>query len=768
MRARGWLWLLLLAVCAGVGLRQLRRGGAIQTDLLAMLPDTEKSPLAEQAIRQLSRATGDRAVFLVGGADGPRALQAASRFQKALEATGAFPEVQGRLPPLDPGALARFYLPHRFRLPPPPGLGSPDGDPAGAVETLVQSRLASPFGALPGLGPAEDPLGHVDRFLSALPLATSRFEPMDGWLGIRAPEGPYLLVTAGLRGSAFLPEVQAGGMAAVEGAERELRRTDPEARILRTGALFYASDARRRAEWETGFISWSSLACIVAMGLLVFRSPRHLLLVLACLAAGLVVATAACFLLFGQLYLLTLVCGSSLLGVAVDYAFLYFAHHLGAGEAWEPRGTLRRLLPPLLLGFVTTLLGYAALMAAPFPGLRQIAVFSVVGLAASFLTVLLLLPDFLGRPLPRPRWFGSLAEGLARGLALFQRPAARAGMVLAAGAALAALPALRVDDDVRGLIQPAPSLLAQEARIRELTGLSRSSRFFLVEGESEAQVLEREEALRARLEPHLKRDGLEGVQGVSAFVPSPRSQAASLRAHRLLAPALGRAMGKAGFRPEAISGLGRDLEAPPLGVEAWLRAPFSAPFRMLWLGATPQGRGSILLPLGDPSPELLQEAARDLPGVHVVDKARSVSALLGHYRRLALGALGGAVLLVGLLLGAWYGPGRGAALLAPALFGMAAAPAALAAAGLPLTLFGALGLILVLGMGVDYAVFVFEGGPSDPSALLGVLLASFATLCSFGLLAFSSTPALRGFGLTLAFGVLGSVLLAPLALREPA
>ena len=63
-------------------------------------------------------------------------------------------------------------------------------------------------------------------------------------------------------------------------------------------------------------------------------------------------------------------------------------------------------------------------------------------------------------------------------------------------------------------------------------------------------------------------------------------------------------------------------------------------------------------------------------------------------------------------------------------------------------------------------------GPRPAPALLGVLLASFATLLSYGLLAFSHTPALRGFGLTLGAGVLAATLLAPLALapggRPPA
>jgi len=770
-----WLWLLALAALAGLAGLRLRGGGAIQTDLLAMLPETERNPVAEAAVRALSRATGDRAVFLLGsahadpaGADPARAdpsAAAARAFAQALAGSGAFSQVLGQVPPLDPGLLTRFYGAYRFRLPAPE---RPDPD----LRRRLETRLASPMGGLPGLDPAADPLGEFQAFLAGLPLNSLRLEVADGLLVIRSGAARYILVTATLKGSAFDPAVQRASLAAVAAAEAGLRAAHPEVEVLRTGALFYAADARSSAEWETGLISWGSLAAIVASFLLVFRSARHLLLGLACVAAGLVAAAAATLLVFGKLYLLTLVCGASMLGVAVDYPFLYFAHHLGGGPGWDARAALRRLLPALTLGWGTTLLGYATLGVAPFPGLRQMAVFALAGLTASFLTVVLALPDALRAPVPaRPRLLAALDRLLAGWLERWRRPGWRRPLLLAGLLLLAATLRLRVDDDVKGLIQPSGQLLAQERRIRELTGLSNSGRFFLVEGADEGAVLAREEALRGRLAGLLAQGELEGLQAVSAFVPSPGRQAGALALRERQAPALDRALRELGFRPEVIARQAMDRRAAagqPLTVAAWLGTPFAIPFRHLWLGATAHGTGSLVYPAGPaPSPRL-RAAAAGLPGVVLVDKAESVSALLGHYRRLADGALGLAVLLVWLMLLRWYGWRRGSAILAPALAGMLAALGLLALAGMPLSLFNTIALVLVLGFGVDYAVFLGEAGGQTAPALLGVLLASFATLLSYGLLAFSHTPALRGFGLTLGAGVLVATLLAPLALLVPA
>jgi predicted exporter len=410
----------------------------------------------------------------------------------------------------------------------------------------------------------------------------------------------------------------------------------------------------------------------------------------------------------------------------------------------------------------------AALLVAPFPGLRQIAVFSLAGLAGSFLTVLLVVPDLLPRPIPaRPRLFLAMDRLLRKAVALSRSRTVRLSLLL--GGAVLALAALRTraDDDIRGLTQPSRPLQVQEARIQALTGMSNSACFILVEGQDEAQALAREEVLRQRLEGLIRPGGMEGLYALSSFVPSEARQEANLARNRERWPLLAGALRDSGFRPEAVAALQADLEASarqPLRLADFFQTTFSVPFRMLWLGPTGKGVATLVYPLGAPDSRALAQAASGLPGVTLVDKAQSVSSLLGHYRAIALWALGGAVVLVWLVLVLVYGLGAGTLVLGPALLGILASMAGLGLSGTPMSLFTALALILVLGFGVDYTVFLKEGGHRNPSSLLGVVLASLATMISYGLLVFSHTPALRGFGLTLGLGVLASTLLSFAAL----
>ena len=124
----------------------------------------------------------------------------------------------------------------------------------------------------------------------------------------------------------------------------------------------------------------------------------------------------------------------------------------------------------------------------------------------------------------------------------------------------------------------------------------------------------------------------------------------------------------------------------------------------------------------------------------------------------------GALSLVYGLLCLRYGLARSAFMLLPTVLSIAVVLGAFGYLGISLTLFNLMGFMLVLGVGINYAIFLCEGGVNEAATLAGVLLSAGTTLLSFGLLAFSSMPALSGFGLTLLLGISVSVLLAPMVL----
>ena len=95
-----------------------------------------------------------------------------------------------------------------------------------------------------------------------------------------------------------------------------------------------------------------------------------------------------------------------------------------------------------------------------------------------------------------------------------------------------------------------------------------------------------------------------------------------------------------------------------------------------------------------------------------------------------------------------------------------AATASLSVLGLlgePINLFNIMALLLVLGIGVDYALFYRETGTEHPATLLAIALSSVTTLLAFGLLALSKTTAIHSFGLTILIGIIAAFILSPMA-----
>jgi predicted exporter len=82
------------------------------------------------------------------------------------------------------------------------------------------------------------------------------------------------------------------------------------------------------------------------------------------------------------------------------------------------------------------------------------------------------------------------------------------------------------------------------------------------------------------------------------------------------------------------------------------------------------------------------------------------------------------------------------------------------------TFFDGIALVLVLSVGVDYAVFLAETTAERSAVtMLAVALAATTALMSFGLLALSHVSAVQHFGATMLVGVLLAALLAPMARR---
>lgn len=512
-------------------------------------------------------------------------------------------------------------------------------------------------------------------------------------------------------------------------------------------------------------IGWGSLLAVIALVLVTFKAVGPMLLIGVSLLIGCAAGLSATVMVFGEVNLLTLVFGASLVGVAEDFGIHYFASRLGnpARSRWS---LMRHLLPGLSLALITSVLGYLVLAVVPFPGLRQMALFSSVGLVAAFATAVCWFP-WLDRGEPRSgRFAAGMAATLGRwpvlkGAGLW---ATLLGLSVVCGVGLSRL---HVNDDLRQLQSSPSALMKSQIEVGRLLQMPSPAQFFLVQGRTEDEVLKREEALKqvisAWLAKPAQRELQVRVSAVSDWVPSHGRQADNRALTQAREQAVLKQVGQA---------LGETLERPafaaePLGLSAWLGSPVSEGLRAQWLGAQGEGFASAVLIRGlqqQAQAQALREATQAVDGVQWVDRASEISELMGRFRGVMgwLLVVGHALVLLTLMLR--FGRNAWRAWL-PCAMGSLLCVAILGWLGESFQLFNLLALMLLLGMGVDYGIFLLEHpGEQQGHAWLAVLLGAISTGLSFGLLALSATPALRAFGLTLLIGLVLVCLLAP-ALR---
>lgn len=502
------------------------------------------------------------------------------------------------------------------------------------------------------------------------------------------------------------------------------------------GAPLYTAYGVTTGRQEMYTIGLVSLLALTLLLLWFLRSPQALMLSLVCVAAGVAGGLVFAVSVLQQIHLLTLVFGATLIGIAADYAFHYFAHSLL--PTWDREQGLASVLRGLTLSVLSSSLAFIALALLPFPGVRQIGIFMASGLLCSYATVCLLFP--------------ALYRGVSssRKLPDILLPAQRTGrkfvfLVAVLAIALPGILLLHSRDDVRDFYAVPAQLAEDEKAIIEALGLpAADSRFLLLEAPDEDSLLRLEEKVLVANETPLR--------GITSLVPSIETQLENIALQqRLLTSGVLdshlHALGLDGFREAYKEQLLSDFDPLTIASLEGLTLPLGTGG---FVGCDATGCASWM-GLAGVKPEQLVALESS---VTVVDQVGGINRMLGRYREGVALMLVSGILAVLIFLGVVLGWRRAlnivlvptvASLLSLAVIGYTAGG---------YSIINLLGLLLVIGVSLDYAIFrVLTPGPAQAATSLAISLSAMTSLLAFGMLALSRTPVISDFGQTIALGL---------------
>jgi predicted exporter len=759
-------WLLVLAALGLFVARTLKVG----TDLRSFMPPPTTAD-QQLLMDQIGEGPGSRLLLVaIGGADAPRLATLSQGLTDALRADPHFSQVVNGAFDLD--QLDPQWLPYRYLL--SPTLDTHRLDAAYLHDQLQQrvQDLSSPAAGLLETWLPRDPT------LEMLKLA-------DAWTPANAPQvrdgvwfdaqGEALLLVQ-TRAAGFDPGTQGAAITALQ-AHFHALPDSAGTRLTLSGPGYFSVVINAHTRDQADWIGRISTIGFIVLLLLAYRSPGTLLLAGLPIASAAVAGLTALVLLFPEVHGITLAFGFTLLGVAQEYPIRLLSHRRAGQSALA---SVRGLWPLLLTAIASACIAYLAFYASGVPGLQQLAVFTITGLLAAGLSTRYLLPhvlptrfvDVAGTPglararrwlddLPRPRWIALL-------------------VVAAIGIMLTLAPAPFWQNNLAALTPVPKDLLVTDARLRAALGAPDVRYLLLLEADSADGVLRLSERMRPKLDALVASGAVDGVELPSRYLPSTETQRArqlKLPDRATLQASLDQATAGLPFRQGLFAPFVADVETartlPLLTPQRFAGSPLGQRLAAMLVQADGKEGGGwlgLVTLSGVHDADALAALARGSGGtVRLLDIKAASESLVAAYRQRILQALAvAAVLLVLTIVIALRSVRRAWHVLAPMTLATFLVLAVERAAGIQISLFHLIALILAAGLGLHYALF-FERDTGDPAeqrrTLHATVVCVLSALLVFGMLAWSSIPVLRAIGLTVALGVgfhfCLSILMAP-------
>lgn len=760
-KVTAWIWLLGMMVIGILGTQALTRDW-LETGFLALLPVSEQKPEIAKAIQQHSELINRKVIWLTGAATSQEAITQAQQLKLQLEQSKLFNNVSLQFPQQQYIKQYQQLFLHRYQLLDAQTRLTLNNNPKDLIKQTLEI-LYSPIGQIQAANLERDPLLVFSRYFSAQNPLKLNLE--QGIVILHDVNKFWVLLLTDLEDSNLQLDKLEILLNLVNSVTAQVQESGGE--LIVSGMPLFTAYGAHSAKQEISTVGIGSSVGIILLLLVTFRSVRPLLLSSLAIGSGMFAALVICILFFVKIHILTLVFGASLIGVADDYAQHFLCDSLGE-KNWNPRQALHFILPGLAIGLLSNLLSYAGLGFSALPGLQEVALFSAVGLLVAWLTVVLLFPllltGFIFNHEPGilkltkyweqnwPAWVFKNKRWLSLVLLVF----------IVSGSWR-----LTPQDDVR-LLQSAPAELTKTAdKIRQLLPVNRDSQFFLVSGTDQKDWYQNEQRLLNSLEALKQQQALKYYEGISHYWPNADRQQEnySLLNQTLYdSGLLKQYMSELGFGEDAVKTELKhftDADHKELTLSEWLKTAHEAK-QQLWLGCGDAGYCQSIVALTGIKDLSALAALRSLPGVSWVDQVEQLSSLFERYRIRASNLLISAFSIVLLGLGLKFGWRSALVIISVPLISLAVALAMLGWFGQLFSLFNLFALLLVLGIGVDYAMFFFIAGGRRTSTALAVTLSALTTLLAFGLLSVSSTQIVHAFGFTVAVGIVTALMCAPL------
>lgn len=741
----------------------------IDFNIYSILPPTELSQDLSKAEAIYGKHNMSQIVVLIGNEDPETAHKAADEFHQEFKNNSEIKKINYFIPENSTQELRAFSQRYSYSLQHKDFIENAQSNGAPFLQQKALEKIYGSFSMAKLDNLEEDPFLLSEQAFENISVKSSMLSKnlliKDNHLITRDSANTYLMWNAELKesSSSFADENNVIGL--IFQKLNELKQKYPDLVTVTSGIPFHSYESSRKAQTEIFWISSISFTLIIVLILVIYRSLFPLFTTLTTITISATTGLLTSWILFDSIHMFTLIFGTSIIGISIDYSIHFFTHWKFSQNKANGIKVRKYILKSLCLGFLTTEFAYISLMMAPFPLLRQMAIFSIAGMLSSFLSVTLIYSNFKKtQKKPNIHFILSIIGRISNAYTTKLKFSQTIRIIFFLNVVLITLfgiSRLEFETDLKTLYTMSNNMKTSEMLAMKLLDMGSSGNYFIVSGKSEEDVLQRNEIFSKKMDQAINDSLIQNYLSISKFIPSETTQ----KRHReILLNAL-----KDTSSHAFLQNLGYDndslFQKTLIQPYKYLHPTDTLPQGLqkikstLWIGEIDGKYYTIVLPLHLSPNANLKTFEED--GIVYVDKMNQINNSLTMLSKKAMQLVAIAYIIVYIILSIIYGFRGAFYVIRIPIFSSFSVATILGYLGIPFNFFATIGMILTLGIGIDYSLFFKESKKNISITTLAVTLSAMTTILSFGSLALSSFAPVSIFGLSIFIGILCCFLHSP-------
>ncbi|MGL1936865.1 MAG: hypothetical protein OCD01_17690 [Fibrobacterales bacterium] len=746
---------------------------SINTDLYSILPDSLPAKQLSEVERKITHSFNGEITILIGHPDFSTAKNLSDTFYNHSITIPFIDTIHYKINANAFGAVQSFFNTYKHQFLAPDVIQALKQNNISKLREDAFFTLSSPvsIGALDYLD--EDPylLAHQNfqYFIETNITMNTAMNLQDSVLTRNYNGMSWILMRMHLQNNSSI-DTKNSPIPQLQNLAHRLQKTNDSLTVVFSGIPFHSYESTIKSHKEITILSTLSTIFLIILVLYVFRSIAPLISSILAISFGAGAGLVATMFYFKDIHIFTIVFGTSLIGISVDYSFHFLCEWASnKRDLWE--NTLRKkIFPALLIGLITTTISYVGFTLSSFPLLQQMALFSIVGLTSSFLSVFLLFPSL---NLPKKRTQESILQISTAIYAFYTLPykippIIKTLVVFILVCLIAfGLHHFSIKNDIRSFYKMSNELKHNEILAKNVLAHNSSGVYILTEGTSLNDNIIREERIIEQLEALQSSSILQSYISISQFIPSQSKQDTNVSLiNRVLAPTIEEQFSLLSYTEKEVVQWNTDYLNKPhsyIAINDFEKLPIGTLVSQLNIGMHSNKYYTMIMLFGINDIAPLKSICQPDNGIYLIDKVTDINNTMQRLSIMTLYILFCSYILIYFGLSVRHGVIQSFKTIMIPIAASFITLYILEMLNIQISLFVIVGLILIPGMGTDYLIILTEAKSDIKLPLLSITMSMLTTLLAFGMLGFSSFA--NSFGLTVSIGIFWTYVLCSLFAR---